>query len=178
MAIGGWGTRGERVTAVVVWLLFTAMAAGVLAGGVAIAMLGRRALRDVNSLGAHHEQAVGRVVAKHSYPNGPQSGDKTEVTIGFTAADGSWHTTTRTLQLWSKARNVGDTVTVSYDSGNPADFVTGSIGWKRTREILTIAVGVVLTLGTPVAYVATVRDTFVGACGRPRSSGARRWRRR
>ncbi|MGZ0153599.1 hypothetical protein ACXJJ3_41480 [Kribbella sp. WER1] len=135
------------------------MAAGLIFGGVALAISTVHRLQHLDALLSHHEEAVGRVIAKTTYRDGPQGGDKHDVVIGFTASDGSWHTTTQQVQLWSRIRNVGDTVTIRYASTDPANFITSSVSQERAVDILCLVVAALLVLGTPFAYVWLIRDT-------------------
>ncbi|MGZ0153027.1 hypothetical protein ACXJJ3_38620 [Kribbella sp. WER1] len=154
-------TRRKRLGVVVTWIVFTAMAVGMFAVGVLTLIWGIHRVDDLGDLAVHQARARGEIVATRKLPHEPQgTGGGTEVTIGFRSADGSFHTSTQTLQLWTRARNIGDKVDVVYDQRNPDSFYTTSLGVERFRNILILVLAATLLIGTPVAYVIYARDAL------------------
>ncbi|GAA1121730.1 hypothetical protein GCM10009630_19500 [Kribbella jejuensis] len=154
-------TRRKRLGVVATWTVFTAMALGIFSVGVVTLIWGVHRIDDLSDLSAHQVRAVGHVVATRKLPHNPQgTGGGTEATIGFTAADGTFHTTTQTLQLWSRSRHVGDKVAVVYDQRSPDSFYTTSLGVERLRNILILLLAATMLLGTPAAYIFYARDAL------------------
>ncbi|MFD7160631.1 DUF3592 domain-containing protein [Kribbella sp. NPDC059898] len=154
-------TRRKRLGVVAAWIMFTAMAVGVFAAGVATLLWGIHRLSDVGDLADHQARARGEIVAARKLPHEPQgTGGGTEVTVGFRSADGSFHTTTQTVQLWSRARHIGDKVDVVYDQRNPDSFYTSSLGVERFRDILILVLAAMMLVGSTVGYINYVRDPW------------------
>jgi hypothetical protein len=154
-------TRRRRLGHVASWIVFSLMAVVMFAVGVVTLLWGVHRIESLGDLSHHQERAIGQIVATRKLPTEPQgTGGGTEATVGFTAADGTFHTTTQTLQLWSRARHVGDKVDVVYDQRNPDSFYTTSLTVERLRNILILLLAAVLLLGTPAAYVFYARDAL------------------
>ncbi|NUS00245.1 MAG: hypothetical protein HOV67_33915 [Kribbellaceae bacterium] len=154
-------TRRKRLGVVATWTVFTAMALAIFSVGIVTLIWGIHRIDDLNDLSAHEVRAVGHVVATRKLPHDPQgTGGGTEATIGFTAADGTFHTTTQTLRLWSRSRHVGDKVDVVYDQRNPESFYTTSLAVERLRNILILLLAGTMILGTPAAYIFYARDAL------------------
>ncbi|HZX07596.1 DUF3592 domain-containing protein [Kribbella sp.] len=154
-------TRRKRLGVVASWIVLTAMAAGMFAVGVITLIWGVHRIDDLGDLAAHQARARGEIVATRKLPHDPQgTGGGTEVTIGFRSADGSFHSTAQTLQLWSRARHIGDKVDVVYDQRNPDSFYTTSLGVERFRNILILVLAATMLIGVPVAYIRSVRDPW------------------
>ncbi|WP_427892301.1 DUF3592 domain-containing protein [Kribbella sp. GL6] len=154
-------TRRKRLGVVAAWIMFTAMAVGVFAAGVATLIWGIHRISDLGDLADHQARARGEIVAARKLPSEPQgTGGGTEVTVGFRAADGSFHTTTQTVQLWTRARHIGDKVDVVYDQRNPDSFYTSSLGVERFRDILILLLAAIMLVGSTVGYINYVRDPW------------------
>jgi hypothetical protein len=153
-------TRRKRRGVVVTWTVITLMALGMFSVGVVTLIWGVHRIDDLGDLSQHQERAVGQIVATRQLPPEPQKGTTTEVTVGFRSADGTFHTTTQTLQLWSRARHVGDKVDVVYDQRNPDSFYTTSLAVERLRNILIILLAAILLIGAPAGYVFYAREAL------------------
>ncbi|GAA1566508.1 MULTISPECIES: DUF3592 domain-containing protein [Kribbella] len=154
-------TRRKRLGAAVTWIVFTAMAVGLFAAGVVTLIWGVHRINDLGDLADHQARARGEIVATRKLPHEPQgTGGGTEVTVGFRSADGSFHTTTQPVQLWSRARHIGDKVDVVYDQRNPDSFYTTSLGVERFRDILILVLAATLLVGSTIGYINYVRDPW------------------
>ncbi|GAA3100319.1 hypothetical protein JOF29_003154 [Kribbella aluminosa] len=154
-------TRRRQLGVVVTWTVFTAMAVGMFTVGIVTLFWGVHRINDLGDLADHQARARGEIVAAHKLPSEPQgTGGGTEVTIGFRSADGSFHTTTQTPQLWSHARHIGDKVDIVYDQRNPDSFYTTSLGVERFRNILILLLAATMLIGTPVAYIIYAREAL------------------
>lgn len=154
-------SRRKRLGSVATWTVLTLMALVMFSVGVLTLIWGIHRINDLGDLSAHQERAVGQIVATRKLPSEPQgAGGHTEVTIGFRAPDGTFHTTTQTLQLWSRARHTGDKVDIVYDRRNPDSFYATSLGVERLRDILILLLAATLLIGTPAAYVVYARDAL------------------
>ena len=152
-------TRRKRLGVVATWFVFTTMALAMFSVGIVTLIWGIHRIDDLSDLADHQQRSVGHIVATRKLPHDPQgTGGGTEATIGFTAADGTFHTTTQTLRIWSGARHVGDKVDVVYDQRNPDSFYTTSLGVERLRNVLILVLAATLLIGTPAVYVVSVRD--------------------
>lgn len=153
--------RRKRLGVVATWTVFSLMALGMFSVGVVTLIWGIHRVNDLGDLADHQQRGTGQIVATRKLPHDPQgTGGGTEATISFTAADGTVHTTTQTLRLWSRARHVGDKVDVVYDQRNPDSFYTTSLGVERLRDILILLLAATLLIGTPAAYLVYAREAL------------------
>ncbi|HWD78780.1 MAG TPA: DUF3592 domain-containing protein [Kribbella sp.] len=154
-------TRRKRLGVVATWTVFTAMALAMFSVGVVTLIWGLHRIDGLDDLSDHQERAVGHITATRKVPHGPQgTGGGTEATVGFTTADGTFHSTTQTLQPWTRSRHVGDKVDVVYDQRNPDSFYTTSLGVERLRDILILLLAAIMLLGTPAAYIFYAREAL------------------